>query len=77
MEGYELELLKGAKETLKNTDLVIVESSITYLDHYSDEYLNTIHLMQDFGFRLFDILYLAYYKDTKGLMWADFVFVPV
>lgn len=76
VEGYELEVLNGAKETLKNTDLVIVESSISNLNHPLEDYLNTIHLMQDFGFRLFDILYLAYYKKVKGLMWADFVFVP-
>lgn len=76
VEGYELEVLKGASETLKQTDLVIVESSISHLDHYVNDYLKTIQLMQDFNFRLFDILHLAYYKDTKGLMWADFVFVP-
>lgn len=76
VEGFELEVLKGAKETLKRTDLVIVESSIAELYVNNPNYFDVLCFMDEQGFRLLDILALAYYKDWPGLMWADLAFVP-
>ena len=76
VEGFELEVLKGAKETLKRTDLVIVESSIAELYVNNPNYFDVLCFMHEQGFRLLDILDLAYYKDWPGLMWADLAFVP-
>ena len=51
VEGFELEVLKGAKETLKRTDLVIVESSIAELYVNNPNYLDVLCFMDEQGFR--------------------------
>ena len=76
VEGFELEVLKGSEQTLSRTDLVIVETSVAILYENQAGYLDIIAFMDNQGFRLFDILHLAYYRDWKGLMWMDLVFTP-
>jgi len=76
VEGYELNVLKGARDSLKKTEIVIVETSIAELYKSEFSLLDLLRFMDENGFQLFDILYLAYYKNWKGLMWADLVFIP-
>lgn len=55
---------------------MIVETLVAILYKNKVDYLDILKFMDDQEFKLLDILYLAYYKDWKGLMWTDLVFIP-
>ena len=75
VEGMELDALKGSEQTLKRTELIIIETSVAKRFQNESDFHAIIDYLNTKGFRLFDILFLAYYKDWKGLMWTDLVFV--
>jgi FkbM family methyltransferase len=73
IEGMELEALQGSTETLKRTDLVIVETSVARCYENESDVFSVLDYVRPQGFRLYDILVLAYYQSDPGLMWVDLV----
>lgn len=74
-EGSELEILRGALETLKQTSMLVLEISVK--DRYQGEatFDQILLFLRENGFRLFDIIAMAYGGATKFLHHIDVVFV--
>ena len=66
VDGVELLVLKGAKELLARTTVVVIEASL-------GELLERANYLAKLGFQLFDIVDLCYYYST--LSQVDLVFV--
>jgi hypothetical protein len=74
-EGYELEVLRGAVETLPSCAFVICEASIQKRFHDSYEFSQLVAFMFDHGFRISTIL--DYYVGREGyLRLVDLLFEP-
>ncbi len=65
-DGHEMEVLGGAKETLKQAAVVVIEAPLHSLSE-------RCVALEAAGFKLFDIIDLAYYYDT--LAQVDLVFI--
>lgn len=77
-EGGELNVVRGAKETLKNCDFVVTETSIMKRHENSYQFAELISLMSDNGFELFDIITVTRKKSLfPGARIADCVFKRV
>jgi FkbM family methyltransferase len=66
IDGFEMKVLQGATETLKETSAVIIEVTVYDL-------VERIGFLQQLGFRLFDISEPCYYDDS--LWQADAVLI--
>ena len=73
-EGHELNVIKGATETLKNTDLVVAEVSVAKRFNNSYKFSDFIKEMEIHGFELLDIL--TYSKTPPKFLDAVFTKVP-
>ncbi len=73
-EGYELEVIKGATETLKQTDLVIAEVAVAprFVGGYT--FHDFVGAMYERGFGLYSIISVAPYRDTHRVVYIDGVF---
>lgn len=74
LQGYELQALKGAGETLKTVSVVIVE--LWYAPVYTNAvtYLQICDLLEKSGFSLYSIVGL-HYSTTDRLLWSDALFL--
>ena len=74
-QGYELEILKGAEQTLSNASAVLLEVSL--IDIYKNVPLvdEVMLFMKIRGFVLFDICSLIYRPLDEALYQSDFLFV--
>jgi FkbM family methyltransferase len=74
-QGYELEILKGAKETLTHAEFVLLE--VSFLDVYINCPLvvDIINFMDERGFVVYDICTLMRRPLDKALFQSDFLFV--
>ena len=75
VEGAELEVLKGAERTLKNTEAVIADASILPKYKGVPELADLVGAMQQYGFSVFDILAGSNHPDSGYLYQVDLVFV--
>jgi FkbM family methyltransferase len=75
-QGGELEVLRGAQDTLRQTELVILE--VTFLPLLIDgpEFADVVSVMAASGFVMHDILDLSYRPLDGALAQADAMFVP-
>ena len=67
VDGVELEILEGAQETLKDCSVIMMEV-------HPRDYLERCSTVEKYGFKLFDIIDLRYWKD-KTLAQFDVIFV--
>ena len=76
VEGYEVEALRGAEKTLKNTELVIVEASL--MDRYGDgqSFLDIYKFLDESGFALYEIVDMATRTSHAPVVYLDAAFVP-
>lgn len=66
VDGHEIAILEGSLETLKKSNIVVIEATIKNISKRFD-------FLEKNGFSIFDIVELAYYG---GALWqADFVFL--
>lgn len=74
-EGFELDVVRGATELLKQTCLLIAEVSIAkrFEDSYNLE--EFIAEMDGHGFYLFELLRAKHLKRSPGTKFADMVFL--
>ena len=76
VQGYELEVLKGAQNTLTLVSAVLVEVNLIDI-HKGAPLLDELLLfLRDRGFVTYDICGLARRPLDKALWQADFIFVP-
>ena len=74
-QGYELEILKGATEALKNTDVVLLEVSLLDI-HQNVPLLHEVcNFMYQYGFVTYDICSFTRRPLDKALWQSDFIFV--
>jgi FkbM family methyltransferase len=74
VQGYELEILKGASALLKRTKFVLMETSFIPINKGCPLILEVITFMDSMGFRAMDFCSQVRRKD--GSLWAtDFLFV--
>jgi FkbM family methyltransferase len=68
VQGYEMEVFKGAEETLKNIDYIITE--INNVELYKDcvMFSNLVSYLSNFGFVLME-------EDAHGATWGDALFI--
>lgn len=55
VQGFELEILKGSKETLKNTEVMLLECSLVQLNEGCPLLTDTVEFAADLGFVPYDI----------------------
>lgn len=73
-EGLDLQVLDGAGKTLRKTEVVLVEASVSNPD-YPNSALAVIKKMDYLGFRLFDLTDLNRTPNRKLLWLVEAVFV--
>lgn len=56
VEGFELEVLNGARETLKQTEFVIVESTIRITFDKPDRFSDLVAMLKQSDFEMIDVL---------------------
>lgn len=74
VQGYELEVLKGAPETLRQTAFVLLEASLLRVNEGCPLLSDVVGFMSDAGFQLYDICGQSRMRD--GVLWQmDLLFV--
>jgi len=73
VEGFELDVLRGARATLARADCVIIETSIADRFGRGPGFADIVAEMRDNGYAVFDILHVARGGDA-GARHADLVF---
>lgn len=68
VDGAELSVLAGAKQTLKDCSVVVIETGITNI-------VERAHAIQSAGFQPFDIVDFCYYDDR--FVQADMIFLSI
>ncbi len=77
VEGFEMEVLRGAAETLARTDVLITEVSVAKR-HTNDVSFGTfVAFVESLGFELFDLPELAPLGRTGPLAYVDAAFRKV
>lgn len=74
IEGFELEALRGATETLKSTEFVLFESQIESIEPRPYSQAEIFAFLDAAGFDLYDILGVAYDHASRSTKQADFMF---
>lgn len=75
VQGYELHVLRGAIQVLKETQVVILEVSLIPLHNFAPTPSDIILFFKDQGFRLFDVYGFNRRPCNKDLWQVDWVFV--
>ena len=75
VQGHELNILKGAIDILKVTEVVILEISLIKLGGLAPSPNDIMHFFHFYGFRLFDILGFNRRPCNHDLWQVDWVFV--
>lgn len=74
VQGYEIEVLKGATAALRQAEFVLLELSFWPYNEGAPLLLEALAWMQQAGFRAFDVFDLARRRDAV-LLQGDFLFV--
>lgn len=75
VEGAELEVVRGAKNTLQRTEAVVAETSILPRFVGAPEFAELVREMSQHGFAVFDILAATNHAGNNCLNQVDVVFV--
>jgi FkbM family methyltransferase len=75
-QGAELNVLAGATETLRHTDIVILEVSFFQFFVNGPQFHEVVNFMKGFGFVVYDLFDLAYRPLDGALSQGNAVFVP-
>lgn len=75
-QGYEVEVLKGCKETLKNVEMVILELSLLDINRGAPLMFDVMEFMNKIGFVIYDVV--EFHRRPKdGVLWQmDCLMVP-
>ena len=75
VQGYELEVLKGAAETLVGTEVVLMEVSLLRVNEGAPLLADVLQFMAERGFRAYDICSFIRRPLDNALWQSDFIFV--
>lgn len=75
MQGYELEVLKGATLTLANVSVVLMEVSLLGINKGAPLLSEVLQFMTERGFRAYDICSFIRRPLDNALWQSDFLFV--
>jgi FkbM family methyltransferase len=75
VQGYELEVLKGATAVLSRCEVVLVEVNLIAVNTGAALVADTLGFMREHGFRLYDICSLIRRPLDHALWQSDFLFV--
>lgn len=75
VQGFELEVLKGAKKVINDTEVIILEVSLFEFYKNSPSFDDVIIFMKDIGFSVYDIFGGIYRPLDEALGQVDLVFV--
>lgn len=75
VEGAELEVIRGATETLTECEAVIIEASILPKYKGGPEFADLVQLMHQHGFAVYDIVAGVNHPKTGALYQVDLIFV--
>jgi len=75
VQGFEVEILKGASEILKKTELVLLEASFLEYNKGAPLVNEVINFMVEHGFVIYDIGSLIRWASDNALMQADLFFI--
>lgn len=75
VQGFEDEVIRGGRQTIRSAKAVIVEAS--YVSLYADQPLfeDVLWLMKDLGFAYYGSIERHYSKETKKLLFEDALFL--
>ena len=76
VEGYELELLKGAEKTLEDTGLIVVETSLIERYENGCTFLDVANFLDARGFALYEIVEMGVRTHAAPVAFLDAAFVP-
>lgn len=76
VEGAEMQVLEGARETLRRTEFLIAEISVMRRLRDEPTFAETIAFLDHCGFELFDIPSIAQVQRNGQLLYLDAAFVP-
>jgi FkbM family methyltransferase len=74
VQGFEIEVLKGAKATIQKTDLILLETSLLQCNKSAPLFNEVIQYMNDQGFFAYDVCNLQRWRDNI-LLQMDVFFV--
>jgi len=74
VQGYELEVLKGAKEAMASAEVILLEVSLVRYNQSAPIFHEVVEFMKERGFLVYDICPLPRWADTT-LFQADVLFV--
>jgi FkbM family methyltransferase len=74
VQGYELEILKGAEQILKNAEVILLEVSFISFNRSAPLFHEVIEFMKVRGFLVYDVCPLPRWRDNT-LFQADVFFV--
>lgn len=72
-QGSEIDILKGASNTLKNCTFVLIEIKVQDYNQNSPDFYESINFMYNKGFKIFDITEFHYHSGFLNEI--DFLFV--
>jgi len=77
VQGYELEVLKGAKELLSQTEFILLEVSLLDIENAGVPLINDVlNFMNDIGFITYDICSATTRRPLDNALWqTDLLFV--
>lgn len=75
VQGYELEVLRGAVRLLSETEVVLMEVSLLPFNEGAPLFAETVAFMRDRGYVAYDICGQARRSEDAALFQADLVFV--
>lgn len=76
IQGFELEMLKGAPRCLEHAELVLLEVSFHQVYANAPLAHDVVAWMRDRGFRLYDICTYGQRNSDRQLTQSDFLFAP-
>lgn len=77
VQGYELEVLKGAERSLKTTGALVLECSLVDINKGAPLLHEVLAFLADRGFVAYDLIEL-HRRPRDGVLWqVDLIFVPV
>lgn len=75
VEGAEMDVLRGAEDTLKSTDAVIIEAPIILRKEGASTFGEIVSFLDRHGFTVFDIAEMSYHQKNGFLNLLNLIFI--
>jgi len=75
VQGYELQVLRGANKTLRNLEVILLEVSLLPYNINAPLFAEVVAFMTDIGFAVYDVCWLHRRQSDEAAFQADIIFV--